>query len=594
MKKQITISIYSRKSKYTGKGDSCGNQIELATEYIKMHYPESEYDITILIFEDEGFSGKNIDRPRFQEMLSLILKNKIDVLICYRLDRISRNIADFSTLINELSEHNVAFISIKEQFDTRTPMGRAMMYIASVFAQLEREVIAERVRDNLLELAKTGAWLGGDPPLGFLSERFKKVDICEADGENTVTTKSKTASKLVIEPKEMDTLKFIFAKYHELKSLTKLETYLMNNNFKTKKGKYYSLFSLKWILTNPVYAQNDEYVLNYYKEKGIEIYSENDDRANFDGKYGFLTYHKTSGKDNIPMKDWIIAVGLHPGIIPGKIWVATQNLLEKNADKSYRAIGYPKKDSIVSGLIRCKNCGSYMRPKNVDKRRADGTVNYVYCCNLKEKSKSHKCNCKNVSGEKLDKKIIDVIKEIFVPNSEIYNELKKLTLSNSKSTIGDDINILTKEVEKKQQDIDNIIDKLRYIDVDLIDTINTNLRKLKDEKLELENRIKELKKNQSVPTANNLEKKNTKNIIKIIDNSFKIFDQYDLKTKRDIARIFIESIKGEGNHVTINFLNTKIDETQKKLFISSFRENSENFLSQNQLTERAREITSKK
>lgn len=88
-------------------------------------------------------------------MLSLIRENKVNVLICYRLDRISRNIADFSNLINELSKHNVDFISIKEQFDTRTPMGRAMMYIASVFAQLEREVIAERIRDNLLELSKT-------------------------------------------------------------------------------------------------------------------------------------------------------------------------------------------------------------------------------------------------------------------------------------------------------------------------------------------------------------------------------------------------------------------------------------------------------
>ena len=142
-----------------------GNQIELATEYIKMHYPDDKYDIKILIFEDEGFSAKNIERPEFKKMLSLILDNKINILICYRLDRISRNIADFSSLINQLSEHNVAFISIKEQFDTRTPMGRAMMYIASIFAQLEREVIAERVRDNLLELAKTGAWLGGDPPL---------------------------------------------------------------------------------------------------------------------------------------------------------------------------------------------------------------------------------------------------------------------------------------------------------------------------------------------------------------------------------------------------------------------------------------------
>lgn len=96
------------------------------------------------------------------------------------MDRISRNIADFSSLmngLNELNKLNTRFILIKEQFDTTTPMGRAMMYIASVFAQLEREVIAERIRENMLELAKTGIWLGGDTPLGFDSERFEIMQI---------------------------------------------------------------------------------------------------------------------------------------------------------------------------------------------------------------------------------------------------------------------------------------------------------------------------------------------------------------------------------------------------------------------------------
>ena len=113
-----------------------GNQIELAMEYIKSHYPDNLYEVEIEIFEDEGFLGGNIDRPQFQRMLMLEREKPFDVLICYRLDRISRNIADFSSLMNELTKHHTAFVSIKEQFDTSTPMGRAMMYIASVCAQL--------------------------------------------------------------------------------------------------------------------------------------------------------------------------------------------------------------------------------------------------------------------------------------------------------------------------------------------------------------------------------------------------------------------------------------------------------------------------
>ena len=154
------IAIYSRKSKYTGKGESIGNQIELCKEYIKLHYPEVNLEEDIYIYEDEGFSGKNTQRPKFKQMMNDIRNKKISIIMCYRLDRISRNVSDFTNLIDELNSLNVSFISIRDRFDTTTPTGRAMMLMSSVFAQLEREVIAERVRDNMLELAKSGRWLG--------------------------------------------------------------------------------------------------------------------------------------------------------------------------------------------------------------------------------------------------------------------------------------------------------------------------------------------------------------------------------------------------------------------------------------------------
>ena len=151
----MIAAIYSRKSKFTGKGESIENQIQLCMDYGK------NIGITeFLVYEDEGFSGGSTDRPKFKDMLSDARNKKFDCLICYRLDRISRNVSDFSALIEELNKLGVSFISIKEQFDTSTPMGCAMMYISSVFAQLERETIAERVKDNMYELARTGRWLG--------------------------------------------------------------------------------------------------------------------------------------------------------------------------------------------------------------------------------------------------------------------------------------------------------------------------------------------------------------------------------------------------------------------------------------------------
>ena len=130
----MNIAIYSRKSKFTGKGESIGNQIEMCQDYIKLHYPNEQHIISV--FEDEGFSGKNLNRPQFQKMISIEKSNPFDLIIVYRLDRISRNVGDFANLIEELNNFNTAFICIKEQFDTSTPMGRAMMNIAAVFAQL--------------------------------------------------------------------------------------------------------------------------------------------------------------------------------------------------------------------------------------------------------------------------------------------------------------------------------------------------------------------------------------------------------------------------------------------------------------------------
>ena len=149
------IAIYSRKSRFTGKGESIGNQVELCKEYVRAHFGDAALD-RIIVYEDEGYSGGNLNRPDFKKMMEDAGKRRFKAIIVYRLDRISRNVSDFSSLIEDLNSYNISFICIKEEFDTSKPMGKAMMYIASVFAQLERETIAERVRDNMLMLARTG------------------------------------------------------------------------------------------------------------------------------------------------------------------------------------------------------------------------------------------------------------------------------------------------------------------------------------------------------------------------------------------------------------------------------------------------------
>ena len=168
----MIAAIYSRKSVFTEKSESVENQVAICKQYGR-----NKGITEFLVYEDEGFSGKNTDRPGFKKMMFDAKRKKFNCIISYRLDRFSRNVADFAGTYSILQKLGIDFISVREQFDTTSVVGRGMMNISAVFAQMERESTAERVIDNMLELAKTGRWLGGTPPLGYKSEPVKYIDV---------------------------------------------------------------------------------------------------------------------------------------------------------------------------------------------------------------------------------------------------------------------------------------------------------------------------------------------------------------------------------------------------------------------------------
>lgn len=244
------------------------------------------------------------------------------MLIVYRLDRISRSIGDFTALIERLAQLNVAFVSIREQFDTSTPMGRAMMYIASVFSQLERETIAERIRDNLRELAKTGRWLGGITPTGFASEAVQAV---------TVDGRTKRACRLRLLPEEAETVKAMYSLFARLGSLTAVVKGLQERGITTKNGNAFTRHAVRDILHNPVYARADADMLAWLRAAGTELSAAQEE---FDGRHGVLAYHRTDQSRGrtavaLPPEAWIVAVGQHPGLIPGSQWAAVQERLRR-------------------------------------------------------------------------------------------------------------------------------------------------------------------------------------------------------------------------------------------------------------------------
>lgn len=446
------FAIYSRKSRFTGKGESIENQIELCRQYIRVQFGDDAAD-GALVYEDEGFSGGSLERPRFKQMMADAAQGAFQAVVVYRLDRISRNIGDFAKLIEQFNAMQIDFISIKEQFDTSSPMGRAMMYISSVFSQLERETIAERIRDNMHELSKTGRWLGGVTPTGYTSESVSHVTI---DG------KTRKACKLKLIQEEAGVVKQIFEKFLETGSLAKTETYLLQNHCTTKNGKQFTRFAIKGILSNPVYLIADEAAYRYLTENQVDLFSEQSD---FDGVHGIMAYNRTlqqPGKANQerPMEEWIVSVGRHPGIIEGKAWVKTQRLLARNKSKSYRRAR--SHVALLSGLLVCGGCGSFMRPKASGRFNAEGEPIYTYLCSMKERSRGHICSMKNCSGNLVDEGVVERLKALRENGSDFLRQLEqsKRVLTGGRQSHDEEISKIEAGIAANEDAIKHLVSAL--------------------------------------------------------------------------------------------------------------------------------------
>lgn len=527
----MTFFVYTRKSVFTGKGESIGNQVEMCREYILNRFPGSTED-DISFYEDEGFSGKNVDRPDFQRMLRDIKTKKPNFVVCYRLDRISRNVSDFSTLIESLNNKSISFICIKEEFDTSKPMGKAMMYIASVFAQLERETIAERIRDNMLMLARTGRWLGGTTPTGYTSEKVQEIIL---DG------KVKTACKLKEKEEELTIVATIFEKYLEIRSVSGVSKYLIQQNLHSRKGNYFSLLGIKEILQNPVYCTADKDALEYFQRQGADVCFEVEECSL---EVGLLSYNKRDytkrGAPRHSMEKWIIAIGKHPGLIPGKKWAAVQAILEENKPDKDRPAKQHNDYSLLSGLIYCGKCGKKMFAKaRIHQETFD------YACSSKLRGGVALCDCQNINGQQADDKICEFLLDYTREDSSIYALLEELKTSIQKEDTSNPLEAIEEQIKKKESEMKNLIHTLsqgnlapafiRYVNA-TVDSLDKELRRLQQEK-------KQWQKDQSLATDTAMQAE----VLAGVLSSFKKYaEQLTIHEKRVLIRIIVQKIVWDG------------------------------------------------
>lgn len=428
------IAIYSRKSVEVKDSISLETQIEMCKNYFL------DVECTFEIFSDDGFTGANINRPAFKKLNRLLELKTFDVLVCYKLDRISRKVLDIADFFELLEKNNIDFVCVKDKYDTGTPMGRAMLYFASVFAQLERETIAERVTDAMLNLAKRGCWTGGPAPVGYKLIKNNGKSYLELDNENFI--------------------KDCFNLYMENESLYKVH--------KKLKNKYPDLApanrdTIGRILRSPIYVKSSETIHNYLNKKNWEVIGE------YNGN-GYLTYGKTKGNS-------MAIASTHTSIIEPGMWLKIQEKLD------FKREDYFKKESKVywlSGILRCPYCGSEYIICNSNR-------NTYYVCSNRLRRDNRKVElCKNnkyINAIKIEKTIEEYISSC--KNKKIFNNVYKPNINNN----DEDIISIKDAIEKNNKMIDNLVDKIALMnnaDI-LINKINSITEKNKELNEKLQN-----------------------------------------------------------------------------------------------------------
>ncbi len=291
-------------------------------------------------YTDKGFSGKDTNRPGFEKMMDDIRTGQIKRVIVYKLDRISRSILDFANMMEIFQKYHVEFVSSTEKFDTSTPIGRAMLNICIVFAQLERETIQKRVTDAYYARCKRGFYMGGRIPYGY---RLR----------DTVIHNVRTAMYEEV-PEESKQLKLIYSMYADSNhSLGDIVRYLNEHRIKNVRGANWNTARISEMLCNPVYVEADIDVYRFFQSQGANIYNPASDFTGCNACYLYKGTASATRKQN-DLSDKEVVLAPHKGFIPSKTWLACRIRCLNNRQSTKTC---KPKNSWLSGKIKCGNCG---------------------------------------------------------------------------------------------------------------------------------------------------------------------------------------------------------------------------------------------
>lgn len=455
------IAIYARQS--VDRADSIS--IESQIKFCEYEARGEEYQTYI----DRGYSGKNTNRPNFRLMMEDIKNGIITKVIVYKLDRISRSILDFSSMMSEFEQYRVDFVSTTEKFDTSSPMGRAMLNICIVFAQLERETIQKRVADAYYARSQRSFYMGGPVPYGF------RLEPAMIDGKRT--------SKYVAEPEEAETVRLIYDMYARPGvSYGDIITELTNRGI-TKRGKVWERPRIADILKNPIYVRADLDVYNFFTAQGAIAVNPPDDFIGTNGCY-YYTGKDSSGRKETHIEGNCIVLAPHEGIVDSGTWLICR---EKCLHAQQIQPPQKAKNTWLAGKVKCMYCGYAL----VDKRYKEKNVRYLLC--------SHRMNAKACDGA--GNLHTDEVEEIIY--REMQKKLAEFASLHKKQEARPDpkLSEMNIELAKCEQEIDSLMAQLPSAGETLMRYINVRIEELDSRRNELTQQIHALSEKREIPVG---------------------------------------------------------------------------------------------
>jgi site-specific DNA recombinase len=366
--KIIRCAIYTRKSTEEGLDqdfNSLDAQREAAEAFIQSQ-KHAGWTLVLSRYDDGGYSGGSLERPGLQRLLDDIDQRRLDCVVVYKVDRLSRSLLDFARLIDRFDQGTVSFVSVTQQFNTTTSLGRLTLNILLSFAQFEREIISERTRDKMTAARRKGKWVGGTPMLGY--------DVDPAGGGLTVNEK------------EARRVREIFELYRTHRSLTKVVAELGNRNWRNKswksqggrvhRGRAFTKNSLRRLLTNATYAGRVEH-------RGV-IYK-----------------------------------GEHAPIVEATVWDAVNMELRAGRRERPSVVHHPHK-ALLGGVLLCQHCAQPMIATYTSKPKR--RYRY-YVCRAARKNGWSTCPTKSVPARMIEDSVVEQVRAVLA-NSAARDQLR--------------------------------------------------------------------------------------------------------------------------------------------------------------------------